>query len=162
MNYYIDIKGKTAGPFTLAQVKVLFENGSIDGNNLYATVESKDWMPVQLLTPLFQGPILDIPAVQTASSPSIVINNQSHNTGYVPPAMVPSNPYRKLWTFRILSWLIGGLGIHNFYAKRYFYGVCQLLITLISGGVLGVFVWIWSVIETGVVYHDGEGRPLIQ
>ena len=66
----------------------------------------------------------------------------------------------------VLGILLGGLGIHNFYLGYTKRGVAQLLITLLSCGILGVVSSIWGLVEgiqilTGAINVDGDGNPLI-
>lgn len=65
----------------------------------------------------------------------------------------------------LLALLVGVFGVHNFYLGNTGKAVVQLLITLLSCGILGVAVWIWSIIEgimlfTGSIGTDAEGKPL--
>ena len=65
-------------------------------------------------------------------------------------------------TYIILGILLGGLGIHNFYAGRYGAGAAQLIITLTLGwiGVGLIIVGIWIICELFAVTEDGEGKPM--
>ncbi|MEG1621445.1 MAG: TM2 domain-containing protein [Oscillospiraceae bacterium] len=69
----------------------------------------------------------------------------------------------------VLAILIGYLGIHNFYLGYNSKAIAQLLLTLIGSvvtcGIAGVAVWIWSIVEgiqilTGSINVDGFGIPL--
>ncbi|MDO5722616.1 MAG: TM2 domain-containing protein [Actinomycetaceae bacterium] len=55
----------------------------------------------------------------------------------------------------ILGILLGGLGIHNFYLGRTGLGVAQLLITLLSLGILAVVSGVWGLVE-GILYLIGS------
>lgn len=57
----------------------------------------------------------------------------------------------------ILALLFGELGLHNFYAGYVGRGIVQLLITILSFGLLFWISWIWAIIELCVVTHDGRG-----
>ncbi|GHT41694.1 hypothetical protein FACS189443_3810 [Planctomycetales bacterium] len=79
----------------------------------------------------------------------------------------------------LLGVFLGGLGIHNFYAKRTGSAVAQLLISLLNGVIgiplsvltLGLFapisifasltVFIWCIIEVCTVTKDGNGQPFV-
>lgn len=63
-------------------------------------------------------------------------------------------------TYVLLAILLGGLGIHNFYAGRTGIGIAQLVISLI-GSFVGApcAIWIWAVIEAITVTRDGQGVP---
>ena len=63
----------------------------------------------------------------------------------------------------ILGLLLGGLGIHNFYAGYYGRGLAQLLTVLILGWfVIGlVIVGVWIIIELFTVTHDAAGDEMV-
>ena len=60
-------------------------------------------------------------------------------------------------TYIILALFLGGLGIHNFYVERTGIAVAQLLLGLLSCGLVSI---IWSTIDAFTVTHDGHGRRL--
>ncbi len=47
----------------------------------------------------------------------------------------------------VLGILLGVFGVHNFYLGRSGVAVLQLLLTLLSFGLLSPLVWVWSVVE---------------
>lgn len=83
------------------------------------------------------------------------------------PLMLQNQPYRQQvvktaksrGVYIILGLFFGLLGIHNFYAGRFGYGIAQLLITAILGWfVIGIFITaIWVIVELFVVKEDGAG-----
>jgi curved DNA-binding protein CbpA len=83
-----------------------------------------------------------------------------------PPIIVRTTKSRG--TYIILGLLLGGLGIHNFYAGYYSRGATQIILTTaffyelaITGTHLfGFIVFIWVMIELLKVKHDSEGRGL--
>ena len=65
----------------------------------------------------------------------------------------------------LLAILIGVFGVHNFYLGYTGKAVAQLLITILSFGILSWISLIWSVIEgvqilTGTIAFDANGVPL--
>lgn len=65
----------------------------------------------------------------------------------------------------LLGIFLGSLGIHNFYLGYNNKAVAQLLITVLSCGVLSVVSGIWGLIEgiqilTGSISVDADGNPL--
>jgi TM2 domain-containing membrane protein YozV len=79
----------------------------------------------------------------------------------VPPGYVPKDKM----VAGLLAILIGYLGVHNFYLGNTGKGVAQLLISVLSCGILLPVSWIWSVIEgvqifTGSIATDANGVPL--
>ncbi len=61
----------------------------------------------------------------------------------------------------LLALFLGTLGIHNFYAGYTGKGVAQLLITLLSLGILSLISWIWAIIDICVVSKDAKGVPFV-
>ena len=50
-----------------------------------------------------------------------------------------------------------GIGIHNFYAGYTTRGIIQLLVSILSCGILWFFMWIWAIIEACTVTQDANG-----
>ncbi len=61
--------------------------------------------------------------------------------------------------FIVLGIFLGFLGIHNFYAGYIGRAVAQLLITVLSLGLLSFVSWIWAIVEICVIGHDAKGLP---
>ena len=59
----------------------------------------------------------------------------------------------------LLGLFLGGLGIHNFYAGYNGKGIAQLLMSILSFGVLTPVVWIWNIVEIITVTKDVKGIP---
>ena len=65
----------------------------------------------------------------------------------------------------LLGIFLGYLGIHNFYLGYNGKAIAQLLMTVLSCGLLFFVTWLWGFIEgililTGSVSTDAEGNPL--
>lgn len=65
----------------------------------------------------------------------------------------------------LLGIFLGGFGIHNFYLGYTGKGLAQLLITVLSCGMLAVVSEIWGLIEgimilCGSITTDAQGNPL--
>ncbi len=65
--------------------------------------------------------------------------------------------------FLILAFLLGSVGVHNFYAGYWMRGVAQALLT-IFGILLGLpiagFVFVWVIVEMIVIRKDATGKPM--
>ncbi len=73
-----------------------------------------------------------------------------------------SNPNAKQKVvYILLAIFLGYLGIHNFYAGYNGRGISQLLISLLSIGILIPVVWIWAIIEIITVNFDASGNKFI-
>ena len=73
-----------------------------------------------------------------------------------PPSVVP----RSRTAYILLAIFLGGLGIHNFYAGYTGKAITQLLIAVISFGLLSWVVWIWAIIDICTVTSSADGTPL--
>ena len=65
----------------------------------------------------------------------------------------------------ILGILLGALGVHNFYLGYTGKGIAQLLITILSFGLLSIVSGIWALIESIMIltdknYKDAKGMKL--
>lgn len=72
-------------------------------------------------------------------------------------AMVPSTKSKA--TAGVLAILLGTLGIHNFYLGYTGKGIAQLLITVLSFGILAFVSSIWGVIEGIMILGASPGSP---
>ncbi|WP_084627001.1 TM2 domain-containing protein [Pseudoclavibacter soli] len=111
---------------------------------------------------------------QSASGPQY--GNGSYGNGQYPPNGYPQQqPYggpgatdqRSRVAAGVLGILLGSLGVHNFYLGKIGIAVAQLLITVLSLGVLSFVSGVWGLIEgililTGSPNYrtDGRGIPL--
>ncbi|MDO5581482.1 MAG: TM2 domain-containing protein [Planctomycetia bacterium] len=66
-------------------------------------------------------------------------------------------PRKSRTTYILLAFFFGGLGIHNFYAKRTGTAVIQLLLTVLTLGAGGVITLPWSLIDMICIKKDGFG-----
>ena len=92
-------------------------------------------------------------------------NQNQYQNPYVDPYVVPNANSKSKVTAGVLGILLGGLGIHNFYLGYTGKAVAQLLITLLSCGVLGIVSSVWGLVEgiqilTGTINVDADGNPL--
>ena len=66
----------------------------------------------------------------------------------------------------ILGILLGMFGVHNFYLGYTGKATAQLLLTVLSCGILSPIIGIWGLIEgvlilTGSISEDGDGNTLV-
>ena len=83
-------------------------------------------------------------------------NTNTPNTSYNPKSKMAAG---------LLGIFLGSLGVHNFYLGYNNKAVAQLLITVLSCGVLSIVSGIWGLIEgiqilTGTINVDADGNPL--
>ncbi len=64
----------------------------------------------------------------------------------------------------LLAFFLGGLGIHRFYLGHIGTGLAMLLITVLSGGWLGIPIVIWALVDMVLIasgsLRDASGRAL--
>lgn len=88
--------------------------------------------------------------------------------GYAPvaqPGVPPGYAQKDKMAAGLLAILIGGFGIHNFYLGYTGKAVAQLLMTVLSCGLLYIVSLVWSIVEgvqilTGSISTDANGVPL--
>lgn len=59
----------------------------------------------------------------------------------------------------LLGFFFGAIGLHNFYAGYKYRAVAQLLVSLLSFGLLSIFAWTWAIVEIIIVNEDASGQP---
>lgn len=88
--------------------------------------------------------------------------------GAAPAPAAPAAPGAKSkMAAGLLGIFLGAFGVHNFYLGNTGKAVAQLLITILSCGVLSFVSGVWGLIEgimilTGSIAVDGKGNPLAQ
>lgn len=78
---------------------------------------------------------------------------------------VPTGEQKSKMAAGLLGIFLGSLGIHNFYLGYTGKAVAQLLISVLSCGILAIASEIWGIVEgimilTGSINKDGKGVPL--
>lgn len=74
-------------------------------------------------------------------------------------------PIKKRKVALALAFLLGIIGLHNYYLGHKTKFLIQFGLVLISFGILGLIVWPWSLVEGFIIlfnkkYKDGYGRGL--
>lgn len=64
-------------------------------------------------------------------------------------------------TYILLALFLGGFGIHNFYAGYNRKGLIQLLLTVVSCGILSLVSVIWAIVDIVNVTKDANGVDFI-
>jgi TM2 domain-containing membrane protein YozV len=84
-------------------------------------------------------------------------------TGTVPP--LPPVPPRSKVAAAVLAFVVGWLGVHNFYLGRNGIAIAQLTATVATCGIAAPIVWVWAMLEGVLVLtggiRDNLGRPLV-
>ena len=123
----------------------LIANCVISIDTLVWTNGMANWTPLQQ-TKLAAG--LPAPTPMSHSAPT---TPQYH------PIPSQHHPDAKDRVAYVLLAVLLGIGIHNFYAGYTTRGIIQLLVSILSCGILWFFIWIWSIIEACTVTQDANG-----
>ena len=144
MGYYILQNDETKGPYTLNQLKSMWNSGAVTGNMQYCEEGYSEWLPLSDLQTMLE------PEPSRLSPQSQRIIQQSSQL---------VRPAKSRGIFIILGLFLGCLGIHNFYAGYHSKGAAQLIITIILGWlVIGIVITaIWALIEICSVTIDSNG-----
>ncbi len=81
------------------------------------------------------------------------MHNNASDSGFDKPALSRT-------VYIVIAIFLGGLGIHNFYAKRKGPAIAQLLMTVLTFGFLAPVSVIWAIVDICIVDEDGLGRPM--
>jgi TM2 domain-containing membrane protein YozV len=135
--WYYEQNGNRIGPVDEATMRTLISNRIISIDTLVWTNGMANWSPLQQ-TQLAAG--LPVPPP----------------TPYATPA-ASHHPEAKDRVAYVLLAVLLGIGIHNFYAGYTTRGIIQLLVSILSCGILWFFMWIWAIIEACTVTQDANG-----
>ena len=151
--FHLDIGGDTKGPLTITQVRSMWNRADITGETIYFVEGMADWKPLSEIVALIEN---SVPPV-VESEPSIALQTASYH-GFKKAIQDEQQRRAKSKTsYQILALLFCALGIHNFYAGRWWQGIAQLLLTLTAyGAIISVA---WALAEVFIVTEDGNGVP---
>ena len=143
--WYYENNGNRIGPVDEATMRQLIADRTISIDTMVWTNGMANWTPLQQ-TQLAAGLPVPPPMSQTAT-----ISLQYHS--------IPSqhHPDAKDRVAYVLLAVLLGIGIHNFYAGYTTRGIIQLLVSILSCGILWFFMWIWAIIEACTVTQDANG-----
>lgn len=124
------------GPVDEATIRSLISGGVISIDTLVWTEGMPSWVALQQ-TSLAAG--MPVPPPSPAAFQPAANANAKDRVAYV-----------------LLAVLLG-CGIHNLYAGYTTKGIIQLLVSILSCGILWLFMWIWAIIEACTVTKDANG-----
>ena len=124
------------GPVDEATIRSLISGGVISIDTLVWTEGMPGWVALQQ-TSLAAG--MPVPPPSPAAFQPAANANAKDRVAYV-----------------LLAVLLG-CGIHNLYAGYTTKGIIQLLVSILSCGILWLFMWIWAIIEACTVTKDANG-----
>jgi len=160
MLYYLGQNGQTLGPYSLDQMKELSGSGKITPADFAWREGMANWVPVsEVLSVAPPAPAVTRPAIPAATAPASA-NAAPQPAARVQPAIqqqVASAVQKSRVAYILFALFLGGLGIHNFYAGYVGRGVAQLLISLLSIGLLAWVSGIWALVECFVIKQDAKG-----
>ena len=143
--WYYEQNGNRIGPVDEATMRSLIADRTISIDTLVWANGMANWTPLQQ-TQLAAG--LPVPPPMSQSAPS---SPQYHS--------IPSqhHPDAKDRVAYVLLAVLLGCGIHNFFAGYNTKGIIQLLVSVLSCGILWFFMWVWAIIEACTVTQDANG-----
>lgn len=139
--YRVTSNGVDVGELTPDEMSEYLRQGMIDAAAVYWNKATQRWKPVKEIADSHRS------VRQLEKLHAVVAEKRSD---------------RKRSTFQLLAFVVGGLGLHNIYARRYVFTIFNLIIT--GFAILDrSFVWIslaWVVVELFAVRKDGAGDLL--
>lgn len=152
MQWFIMRNGQQAGPYTVEQIRAMLGTLELAPTDMAWREGMAGWSPIS--TVLATSP----PPPPSAAPPPPPFANAPPSYAGV-PAAAPGRPgaQKSRIAYVVLAIALGWLGIHNFYAGYVGRGVAQLLLTVLTLGLLFWAVWIWAVIEAIAITKDGTG-----
>jgi TM2 domain-containing membrane protein YozV len=150
--HHVIVDGQQRGPFTLGQLRSMWNAGTITTQTMHFTDGYTEWHPLEFIL----AELEDTSPTTAAHFPSSKVSRFSAQ-----PQTIRIAKSRGIYILLALLFF-GLLGAHNFYAGRNSAGVVQLLITLLTGWmILPLFaVAVWVIIECITVTSDGAGVPM--
>ncbi len=142
--WYYEQNGNRIGPVEEATMHGLLANRTLSIDTLVWTDGMPNWTPLQQ-TQLAAG--LPVPPPMPGNPPPSPYN----------AAPIQHHPDAKDRVTYVLLAVLLGIGIHNFYAGYTTRGIIQLLVSILSCGLLWFFMWIWAIIEACTVMQDANG-----
>ena len=135
--WYYEQNGNRMGPVDEATMRTLIADRTISIDTLVWTNGMANWTPLQ----------------QTQLAAGLPVPPPTPNTAPVSS----HHPDAKDRVAYVLLAVLLGCGIHNFYAGYTTKGIIQLLVSILSCGILWFFMWIWAIIEACTVTQDANG-----
>lgn len=139
--HLIGADGQKYGPVTTEQVTAWIAEGRANAQTLAQPEGSADWKSLAYLAEF---------------APTLAATQ-------VPPVIWAADDRKSKLIAGLLGILLGGFGVHRFYLGYVAIGVAQILVTLVTFGLLG---WLWGMIEgililtNSTITTDADGRPL--
>jgi TM2 domain-containing membrane protein YozV len=141
--WYYEQNGNRIGPVDETTMRSLIADRTISIDTLVWTNGMANWTPLQQ-TQLAAG--LPVPPPMPGNPPA--------SPYHAAPTHHPDAKDRVAY---VLLAVLLGIGIHNFYAGYTTRGIIQLLVSILSCGILWFFMWIWAIIEACTVTQDANG-----
>lgn len=131
------------GPISAAQIRQWAAEGRVNHHTLVWTEGAAAWKPLS-----------EFPELAMASPPAVP------PAPLPPPVMSPPVGKSKL-TAGLLGILLGAWGVHRFYLGYVNVGLLQILVSLLTCGIGGLWGFIEGImILTGSIHMDAQGNPL--
>jgi TM2 domain-containing membrane protein YozV len=141
VEYYILQDDKQTGPYTVKQLRSMWNAGQLTAETFYWREGMSEWTPLRGVIDKLEHPL---PQPMSQTGPVIVTTRKSRGV------------------YIILGIFFGLLGVHNFYAGYYAQGAAQCLSTILLCWtvVVPIIVLIWVIVDLCTVTHDASGYQM--
>jgi hypothetical protein len=115
MSYYIRLNDETKGPYTIGQLRSMWNSGVLTGDTLYCEKGYEKWLQLRLLADQLDSPPLNVQNVSVPAQPRVVL------------------PPQRLWSpgaALALSFFVPGLG--QMYRGKIGQGIVWLVFVIIG------------------------------
>jgi hypothetical protein len=147
--YLLFINGQQSGPYTIPQMRSMWQNGSINSGTGYWQTGMPQWQSLANIRHF-----LDMPSTNQFGAP-VIQNQVSYQVGY--PIQQMLSPKSRV-AFILLGLFLGCLGIHNFYA-----GIREGRCSATDNAIPRMAIWprhhitgIWALVEIIAVSKDAQ------
>jgi len=145
-SYYILEENITKGPFTIGQLRSMWNSGNITGNTMHCKPGDEQWLPLSVI-------LYHLEPTPTVTIPPVLFSQR--NITY-------ARSRKSRGVYIILGVFFGLFGIHNFYAGHYRKGTWQLLITILTGWlIIGLLIsGFWAISDMISETKDAECKEM--
>lgn len=151
--YFLYVNNTKSGPYTVNQMKSMWQAGSINLGTHYWQPGMADWQPLAQIRHFIESP-------PPLYGNQIIVNQMNSAPMMSPVLPVPVYNRKDRASFVLLGIFLGALGIHNFYAGYSGRAIAQLLLTLCLSWLFGlgaIISFCWAIVEVIVVDTDSNG-----
>lgn len=156
-HYYLLIDDNQQGPYTLNQVRSMWNAGTVNLSTPFCQPGWNEWRSLEEIVEQIEpkAPPAPEPPVYGLSSPAPQMYFQA------PPPLI--HPPISRGVYCAFAVLFGALGLHHLYAREYAFGVLQLLVclTLCWTIIVPLVFWFAALVQIFTVSEDAYGVKMV-